>query len=163
MFISEILENSQIRRSAALFATSPYCQIAANQRQPFVGHLSQARDLAASVGINLGRHTSQSTTSCTKCRPQFSTEFACVHGNRKKTLASLSQVHSLSVLHGCPRMGRAITSTGPRAMPRGAAAGRTLLLRHVDQARPPGIADPQNSRREFPGISEIMAGITRNL
>jgi len=25
----------------------------------------------------------------------------------------------------------------------------------------PGIADPQNSRREFPGISEILAGITR--
>ena len=26
----------------------------------------------------------------------------------------------------------------------------------------PGIADPQNSRREFPGISEILAGITGN-
>ena len=26
----------------------------------------------------------------------------------------------------------------------------------------PGIADPQNSRRKFPGISEILAGITRN-
>ena len=30
------------------------------------------------------------------------------------------------------------------------------------ESRPPGmgIADPQNSRREFPGISEILAGIT---
>ena len=26
----------------------------------------------------------------------------------------------------------------------------------------PGIADPQNSRREFPGISEILAGIAGN-
>ena len=26
----------------------------------------------------------------------------------------------------------------------------------------PGIADPQNSRREYPGISEILAGITGN-
>jgi len=82
-------KNSQIRQSAVLFATSPYCQITANQRRPFVGHLSQARDLAASVGINLGRHTSPS--SCTKCRPQFSSKFACVRGKRKKTLASLSQ------------------------------------------------------------------------
>ena len=27
----------------------------------------------------------------------------------------------------------------------------------------PGIADLQNSRRKFPGISEILAGITENL
>ena len=27
----------------------------------------------------------------------------------------------------------------------------------------PGTADPQNSRREFPGISEILAGITGDL
>jgi len=27
----------------------------------------------------------------------------------------------------------------------------------------PGIADPQNSWREFPGISEILAGIMENL
>jgi len=48
-------KNSQIRWSAVLFATTPYCHSPANQRWPFLGHLSQAIDLAASVGINLGR------------------------------------------------------------------------------------------------------------
>ena len=77
-------KTSQIRRSAVLFTPSPYCQIAANQRRPFVGHLSQARDLASSVGINLDRHTSQST--CTKCRPQFSSEFAMCSRKAQKLL-----------------------------------------------------------------------------
>ena len=47
---------------------------------------------------------------------------------------------------------------------------RFCIYRPAMEARPPGIpvrefpgiADPQNSWREFPGISEILAGITVN-
>jgi len=75
-------KNSRIRRSEVSLPISPYCHMVANQHWPFVGHLSQGIDLAASAGINLDKVTRlrKMSTTVQLC------SFLCVPGKMQKLL-----------------------------------------------------------------------------